>query len=534
MEQANNIFKAWAPGWLIKGVLIYCMLPSMMLLGLYNSNTTYTASYLDIEPEDMQFIISLTYGTLLATVLIEARFFRYFSTRNYFLCINAISALVLILSAYTTNYYQFIMLRIAEGLCMALPGVSLRMLLMSRFKTNSAMIIAYSIFYGILLCSSTFTIHIMVWLMDNSDWQHMAYGGALFQVLGMGLILLVFNTKRFTKKLPLYQVDWVSYLLVLPGILCGSYVLVYGEKLYWFQSGKIAVCAIIAVVFMGLFVLRQLRIKRPAFNMNVFRNKQVIAGMLLFVFFYTCRATLNLCYATMSDIWRWEPIYIAHVQYINVAGLIAGLILAGLLLHQAVASHYIILSGFVLLAVYHFWFTFLFVPDAALQQIAVPYFLQGAGVGMVFIPLVFLTTSTVAQPLALSAGFAAVSGRFWGTSVGFCVVQNAKVFLQRTHYSKLQQFVTPESTEAQGRLASLTASFTAKGYSADAATQLAYQQLHAAVSRQSTLLSYMEIYTAVGWALLAVVIVMILNKHLLFSINKVKQGTMKLMPRTMW
>jgi hypothetical protein len=408
------------------------------------------------------------------------------------------------------------------------------MLLLSRFQSKSAMIIVYSIFYGILLCSSTFTIHIMVWLMDHYDWVHMAYGGAFFQVLGMGLILLVFNTNRFTKKLPLYQVDWISYLLVLPGVLCGSYVLVYGEKQYWFQSGRIAASAIVAVVFMGLFVLRQLRIKRPAFNMNVFRNKQVIAGMVLFIFFYTCRATLNLCYAAMSEIWRWEPIYIVHVQYINVAGLIAGLILAGLLLREGVASHYIILSGFVLLAVYHFWFTFLFVPDAALQQIAVPFFLQGVGVGMVFIPLVFFTTSTVAQTLSLSAGFAAVSGRFWGTSIGFCVMQNAKVFLQRTHYSKLQQFVTPDSPETQTRLATLTASFTGKGYSADAATQLAYQQLNAAVSRQSTLLSYMEIYTAVGWALLAVVILMIVNKHLLFSIHKVKQGTMKLMPRTMW
>ncbi|BAV04585.1 hypothetical protein SAMN05421788_111218 [Filimonas lacunae] len=307
--QTNTIFKTWAPNWLIKGVLIYCMLPSMMLLGLYNSNATYTASYLDIDPEDMQFIISLTYGTLLATVLIEGRFFKYFPTRNYFLFINAASALVLILSAYTSNYYQFTLLRIVEGLCMALPGVSLRMLLLSRFPSKSATIVVYSIFYGLLLCSSTFTIHLMVWMMDHYDWLHMAYGAAFFQVVGMGLMLLVFNTNRYGRKIPLYQVDWISYLLVLPGVLCGSFVLVYGEKKYWFDSAQIAVYAIVAVVFMGLFVLRQLRIKRPAFNMSVFLNRQVTTGMVLFIFFYICRATLNMCYATMGEVWKWEPMH---------------------------------------------------------------------------------------------------------------------------------------------------------------------------------------------------------------------------------
>lgn len=532
--QTNNIFKPWVPEWMVKAVLIYCMLPSMMLLGLYNSNATYTASYLDIEPEDMQFIVCIAYGTLLCTVLIESRFFRFFSTRNYFLGIFTANIIVLILSAYTKNYYQFTILRVAEGICMALPGASLRMLLLSRIKSPWAMLIAYSVFYGVLLSSSTFTIHITVWMMDHYNWKYMSFAGTFFQLLGIGLIVLTFNASRYYRRLPLYQIDWISYILIISGVLSGSYVLVYGEKKYWFQSMEIAAATAIAIGFMGLFILRQLRQKRPAFNMTVFRNKQVVAGMLLFVFFYACRATLNMCHATMSEIWRWEPIHIAHVQYINVAGTITGIIITSMLIRAGTAYHYLVIAGFLLMAAYHFWFTFLFVPDVSLEQIAIPYYLQGLGVGMAFIPLVFFTTSTVDNPLSLYAGFSAVSGRFWGTNIGFCLLQNAKYYFQRMHYTKLQQFVIPESTEAQERLAAATASFTSRGYAPDAAARLAFQQINTAVSRQSVLLSDMEIYTIAGWALITAVLIIIFNKHITYSINKVKEGTLKLMPRTLW
>jgi hypothetical protein len=47
-------------------------------IGLYTSNISYAASYFDIEPEDLQFSMSLTYGTFLATILIESRLFKYF------------------------------------------------------------------------------------------------------------------------------------------------------------------------------------------------------------------------------------------------------------------------------------------------------------------------------------------------------------------------------------------------------------------------------------------------------------------------
>jgi len=93
-------------------------------------------------------------------------------------------------------------------------------------------------------------------------------------------------------------------------------------------------------------------------------------------------------------------------------------------------------------------------------------------------------------------------------------MQNALIVLQQKHYSKLQQILTPENAKTQHWLAGSTARFVAKGFSEDQATGLAFRQLSQRLATQTTLLAEMEIFTCVGYALLAAVMLLMLNDHL--------------------
>ncbi|MPT34627.1 MAG: MFS transporter, partial [Flavobacterium sp.] len=289
----TSVFKPWVPNWAIILILIVCMLHSMVLLGVYTANVTYSASFLDVDVEDLQFSLCVTYGTFLATIMIESRLFKFFPTKKYFVTIYSLAAITFILSAYTDNYSVFIMLRMVEGILMALPWIPLRQLLITRFKSKNAVIIGFSCNYGALLLASPFIMNVAVWLLENYDWTYMAYGSALFQILCVALVMLTFNNNRFHKKIPLYQVDWASYILVLTAILCGSFFFIYGERKYWFDSSQIILALIITLVTGGLFVIRQQLVKRPCFDMNVFRYANLRTGFFLFVIFYIARATLN-------------------------------------------------------------------------------------------------------------------------------------------------------------------------------------------------------------------------------------------------
>ncbi|PWB22292.1 MFS transporter [Flavobacterium sp. HTF] len=518
----KDIFKSWVPNWAVILILFVCLLHSMILLGVYTSNVTYAASFLDVEAEDLQFAMCVTYGTLLATILIESRFSNFFPAKNYLMAIFSLIAITIISSGYVSNFALFIVLRIIEGVLLALPALLLRQLLIERFNSKNAIIIGFSFYYGSLLLSTAFIMNIGVWFLDHYDWKYMTYVSGLLEVINVFLILITFNGHRITKKIPLYQVDWISYVLILTAILSGAYFFVYAEKKYWFESSQLVFSLIVSLITSGLFVFRQMAMKRPSFDFNVIRYANLRTGFLLFFIFYISRATLSICHSAMFSIWNWEPSRVATVQYINGLGNVIGLILAAIFLMKSMTTKYIFMIGFFLLAVYHFWFTFLFVPDIALSDIIVPYVLQGIAVGILFVPLVLFTVSAVPEKMMTSSGIVGVSGRFWGSTIGFCIMQNTLSFLNKKHFLKLSQFVTDNSAETQETIAKTTQSFMAKGYSADNANTLALKKIFGSIAKQSSLLSNMEIFTVTGYCLLILVVLIAFNQHLRQTMNLVK------------
>lgn len=518
----SGVFKPWVPNWLAVFVLFFCLLHCMVLLGVYTSNITYSASFLDVEVEDLQFSLCVTYGTFLATLLVESRLFKFFPPKNYFLVIFSLSAITFVASAYTKNYVVFLLLRVAEGVFMALPWLPLRQLLISRFTTQNAVIIGFSVTYGALLLASPFIMNIAVYLLENYDWRYMAWGSALFQLTCVGFILITFTNNRMQRKVPLYQIDWASFILVHITILAGAFVFIYGEKKYWFQSAQIVTAAVAALLFGALFLMRQITARRPSFNLAVFGYPNLRIGFFLFVVLYVARATLNICHSTMFTVWNWEPARVAHVQFINVAGNVAGMILAGVCLARAIASRYIFIMGFLLLAMHHLWMTFLFVPDASLADITAPYFLQGFAVGFLFVPLVLFTVSSVPKKLAPFSGTTGVIGRFWGSTIGFCIMQNMQIYLTQKHYRNISLGLLPESPQLQDRTAAAVQKLMAKGYAEPEAYKLAIKSLTQATRTQSTLLANMEIFTLMGYVLLAVVVLLLLNRQLRFSFDLFK------------
>jgi DHA2 family multidrug resistance protein len=518
----KSIFKSWIPNWAIVIILFVCLLHSMILLGVYTSNVTYASSFLDIEAEDLQFSMCVTYGTLLATILIESRFSNFFPAKNYLMGVFILIAVTIIGSAYVTNFSLFIILRIVEGILLGLPGILLRQLLIERFKSKNAIIIGFSFYYGSLLLATPFIMNIAVWFLDNYDWKYMLYVSGMLQIINVFLILITFNGHRITKKIPLYQIDWISYVFVLIAILSGAYFFVYAEKKYWFESSELILALMVSLITSGLFIFRQISVKRPSFDFNVIRYANLRIGFLLFFIFYISRATLSICHSTMLSIWNWEPSQVATVQYINGLGNIIGLIISAIFLMKSLSTKLIFMIGFSILVIYHFWFTFLFIPDVSLSDIIIPYILQGIAVGILFVPLVLFTVSSVPKKMITSSGIVGVSGRFWGSTVGFCIMQNAQVFLNKKHFLKLSQFVTDTSMETQETMTKTTQSFVAKGYSLDESNALAIKKVFSTVAKQSTLLSNMEIFTIVGYCLLVLVILIGCNQHLKQTINLFK------------
>jgi MFS family permease len=508
------LFKEWLPNWVIIAALILCIVPSVLLLGLYNSNVAFAAGFLDVEAEDMQFLFMITYGTLAASMLIESRFFRYFPPRNYILLFISGNIVVLFISSLVHQYYLLIFLRFLQGILMIVGPSAFLQLLFSRIRSRSAKLIGYSVYFGSLLMSGTFTLHIVTWALDRYGWQEMVYANISIYVFILLIVLIIFNPHRHLPHYPLYQIDFSSFFFLLVILMSGSYVLVYGRKMYWFESRAICGSLVAFLFTSGIFIFRQLHRRRPLYRFEVFKFREVRLGLLLLVALYIFRAALNSVYAAMAGIWQWEFRYIVRIQYINVAGIAVSVIISSYLLSRSFPFKYLFAIGFFVLGLQFLWFTFLFYPDTTIPSLAIPLFLQGFGTGWLFTPLILFIVSAVPPELAPIASATALAVRFWATGIGFAIMQNAQYILQRKHYIWLQQFISDNYTLAQERLEAGTQAFLAKGFPPIEAQHLALKKISAGIDSQSFLLGNMEIYTVLAIGSFLLVVVILINTHL--------------------
>ena len=102
----NTIYKKWVPGWLKLPLLIISLFPHLMLMSLFHSNTAFIASFLDIDTDDLQYLLILMYGTIVATLLILPRFMAYFSLKHYILLMSSVSIILLYFLSYSKKGTQ--------------------------------------------------------------------------------------------------------------------------------------------------------------------------------------------------------------------------------------------------------------------------------------------------------------------------------------------------------------------------------------------------------------------------------------------
>ncbi|MDC8104221.1 hypothetical protein MTQ00_06670 [Chryseobacterium sp. B21-037] len=283
--QHNSVYYKWVPQWLKLPLLILALFPHLMLLSILHSNSAFTASFMDVDPDDIQYLLILMYGTFVVTLLVLQRFMAYFSVKYYILLMSSISVIILYVLSVTNDYHIVLVIRFLEGIFGLLEGAIFLPLIIAELKTVHAKIIAYLFMYTIMLTGGTVTTSLLKSSIQDYDFQHMILMIAYFHIFVLIIGIALFNKNRFFPKKPLYQLDITSWFLLWTCLQAGAYAIIYGKRLMWFESHIIILCLFIFLISGGLFILKQRNSKRPIFHFEVFHSKNVIAGMVLFLFF---------------------------------------------------------------------------------------------------------------------------------------------------------------------------------------------------------------------------------------------------------
>jgi MFS transporter, DHA2 family, multidrug resistance protein len=330
------------------------------------------------------------------------------------------------------------------------------------------------------------------WLTDNYSWRWVFYINVPIGAISVLLTYLFIFDPHYLRKKSLGIDYWGIGLLVL-GIGSLQIMLDKGQEDDWFGSQFITVLAILAVIgFTGL-IIRELKTAHPVMDLGVFRYRSFAIGTsLMTVVGLALYGSTVLLPLLMQEVLGFTA---TRAGITNVPRGMASFIAMPFIgyLTSKVDPRKLLGVGFVAGAIAMFQLSRLTLV-AGFWDFWWPLVVQGASLGLVFVPLTTATNDPV--PLDRMGNATSIFNlmRNLGASIGISIVETVQYRKQQIHTSILGAHVDPANPLTQRTFQGLRAYFLSRGSDPASATHQANAALFALVERQAAMLSYNDVF----------------------------------------
>lgn len=167
----------------------------------------------------------------------------------------------------------------------------------------------------------------------------------------------------------------------------------------------------------------------------------------------------------------------------------------------------------MVLGISMYGFTLSFTLHVQLMHIVWSLFLQGLGQGFLFTPLVFFMIGSVPASISASAAQSGTAIRFWASTLGFAIMQNALLYLNNKNQYSLSQNLIPTNPIFQQDWSQLMIKYSSTNLYENA-IKMSYFSIQQQVYNQALLLSNIEIFSYLVLLSFIVVLAILLYKPL--------------------
>ena len=170
----------------------------------------------------------------------------------------------------------------------------------------------------------------------------------------------------------------------------------------------------------------------------------------------------------------------------------------GKLIQRGVPQAYMVAAGFLAFFIFSFWMHNVLTPDTGSEHIFWPLILRGIGLGLLFVPITTLSLSTLkGREIGEGAAFTGMM-RQLGGSFGIAIITTLIARLNQVHRVNLISHLDSTSYAVQQRVTQLQQGLMSKGYSFNESLNKAYKILEFNVMKQSSVLTYIDIFNYLG------------------------------------
>lgn len=518
MDNGIPIFRPWAPQWMVKVILFLLLLPSIVLFFLPLANINAAAGYYGSEPADIQFAVALFYAGYVGFYSLERRFFTYLAAKEYFILFTFLEIVTSFICYHTNEVFILFPVRFIQGMLFSCTVNLALSLMFTRLHSERAREISFSVFFGLLLCAVPFNNFVTADLIDSYNFN-IVYKGALFSYLPCLVLLLVtMNKVRLNVRFPLYKLDWQSFSMYSTVLCLIGYIMIYGQEYYWLEDTRIRYSAIAIGGLIAVNILRQKVMKRPYIDLRVFRFNNFKIGLLVLFIMFICRFAVGVTNNFFITVLRFDPMHVSYINLFNLAGLVAGVIIACCMILQKKRIRYTWMAGFLLLLVFHTGMFFLFDIQADEFNYFIPLFIQGLGVGIIMVPVIVYSIASVPVSLGPSASAVCLAVRYMGFCVSIAIINYLELFEKSRHYNAFQDHLTHVDPMVWNNFHKQSTSLMARGLEHGRAIKAGNKLLVDSINRQGQLRFAMDYYELMSYLIIGILLLIALFPYL----NKTK------------
>ena len=337
------------------------------------------------------------------------------------------------------------------------------------------------------------------WLTESYNWRWVFYvnvpvGGATFALLWFLLPSRPKAVRAF---------DMAGFIYLGVAVAAFQLMLDRGQSEDWFDSWEIIIEGLVALAFTWMAVIHFVTAKRPLFDRALFRNRNLVTGLFFMVVVgISSMAPMALLPPMLQQLFGYPVVDTGLMMAPRGVGVLLTMWLSGQLMGK-IDTRYIVTTGLII-----FGFSLRQMADYSLEMdywpVVTSGFVQGLGMGMVFMPLNALAFATLDGRYRTDGASLLNLFRSIGQSAGISMVPGLLARNIQTSHADLVQNVT------RGTLPGVDLGQVDRfGSLSDGLAAMA----DAMINRQAAMIAYIDDFYLMSWiSFSAILLVPLLQK----------------------
>jgi len=267
------------------------------------------------------------------------------------------------------------------------------------------------------------------YLTEFYSWRWVFYINLPVGILAfLGVMAFVAETK--IRKVP-FDVLGFAFLSLALGAL--QMALDRGQLKDWFSSSEIVIEFSLGIFALYAFIVQMFTAEHPFLSPGMFKDRNFVTGLLfIFIVGIILLATLALLPPFLQDLMGYPVLTVGYVLAPRGIGTLIAMSIVGRVIAR-MDPRILILTGF-LLASYSLYQMSQFTLDVSEWMLVWSGFIQGLGLGFIFVPLTTIAFATLDPKLRTEAAGLYSLVRNIGSSIGISVVTALLArFIQENH-----------------------------------------------------------------------------------------------------